>query len=67
VCPMHNHKTQNTLFGRTAESTLYKLHMGIQDYLFRKLDQADPDVMAAFAKWTTVRPRDHYLHRAEVR
>jgi len=67
VCPVHNHKTQGTLFGRTAESTLCKLHMGIQDYLFRKLDQADPDVMAAFAKWTTVRPRDHYLHRAEVR
>ncbi len=65
VCPVHNHKTQGTLFGRTAESTLCKVHMGIQDFLFRKLDEADPAVMDAFAKWTTVRPRDHYLHRAD--
>lgn len=64
VCPVHSHKTQGTLFARTAESTLCQVHMGIQDFLFRKLDEADPAVMDAFAKWTTVKPRDHYLHRA---
>jgi hypothetical protein len=36
--------------------------MGIQDYLFKRLAEEDPQVLDVFERWVTVRPRDHYLH-----
>ena len=61
VCPVHNHKTQGTLFGRMRESTLCAVHKGIQDYLFEKIGSDDPQVMETFRRWTTVRDRTHFL------
>jgi uncharacterized protein len=61
VCPVHNHKSQGTLFGRMRESTLCAVHKGIQDYLFGKLADGDPKVLETFQRWTTVRERSHFL------
>jgi uncharacterized protein len=61
VCPVHNHKTQGSIFGRMRESTLCAVHKGIQDYLFAKLGEGDPHVLETFRRWTTVRERSHFL------
>jgi His-Xaa-Ser system radical SAM maturase HxsB len=61
VCPVHNHKTQGTLFGRMRESTLCAVHKGIQDYLFGKLGDGDAATLETLTRWTTVRDRVHFL------
>ena len=61
VCPVHNHKTQGNYFGRMRESVLCAVFMGIQDYLFEKIAQDDPQTMETVRRWTTVRNRDHFL------
>jgi hypothetical protein len=66
VCPVHNHRSQGTLWGRMRESHLCTVHKGIQDFLFEKLASRDPDVLNAFKKWTTVRRRDHFLQNCYV-
>jgi His-Xaa-Ser system radical SAM maturase HxsB len=60
----HHHKNFGSIFGRMRESTLCAVHKGIQDYLFERIGQDDPTVMDIFKKWTTVRPRDHFLQPA---
>jgi sulfatase maturation enzyme AslB (radical SAM superfamily) len=62
VCPVHNYKTQGSLFGRMRDSAWCAVHKGIQDYLFEKIAAAEPAVMDAFSKWIIVRDRSHYLH-----
>ena len=59
--PVHSHKTQGTMFGRPRESTLCFVHKHIQDYLFEKLGSADAETQAILRKWTTHRPREHFL------
>lgn len=61
VCPVHNHKTQGSIFGRMRESSLCAVHKGIQDYLFEKIASGDPKVLEVFEKWTTVRERTHFI------
>lgn len=61
VCPVHNHKTQGSIFGRMRESSLCAVHKGIQDYLFERIGSDDPEVMRVFKQWTTVRDRTHFL------
>ena len=61
VCPVHNHKTQGSIFGRMRESSLCAVHKGIQDYLFGKLGEGDPHVLETFRRWTTVRDRSHFV------
>jgi His-Xaa-Ser system radical SAM maturase HxsB len=61
VCPVHNHKSQGSIFGRMRESTLCAVHKGIQDYLFEKIASGDPHVLETFKRWTTVRDRTHFL------
>lgn len=61
VCPLHNHRTQGHLFGRMRESALCAVHKGIQDYLFEKIGEGDPQTMETFQRWTTVRERSHFL------
>jgi hypothetical protein len=58
---VHSYRTQGTVFGRMRESVLCAVHKGIQDYLFEKLAENDPETMSTFGKWTTVRERSHYL------
>lgn len=62
IPPVHSHKTQGTLFGRMRESNLCMVHKGIQDYLFEKIATADDATLDILRRWTTVRPRDHFLH-----
>jgi len=61
VPPVHTHKTQGHIFGHIRESTLCAVHKGIQDYLFEKLAENDPATRQVFERWTTVRPREHFL------
>ncbi|MFK7987145.1 MAG: His-Xaa-Ser system radical SAM maturase HxsB [Sandaracinaceae bacterium] len=58
----HNHKTQGSIFGRMRESNICAVHKGIQDYLFNKLAEGEPSAMEAFRRWTTTRPREHFLY-----
>ena len=64
--PEHNHKTLGTMLGRMRESSMCAVHKGIQDYLFEKLGGADPETVEVLRRWTTIRPRDHFLqpHRS---
>lgn len=64
VAPSHSHKTQGTIFGRMRESSVCAVHKGIQDYLFEKIADADPGVMEVFQRWTTIRPREHFIQGA---
>ncbi len=66
VCPVHNHKTQGTIFGRMRESALCAVHKGVQDYLFEKIGSGDPAVLQTFQKWTTVRDRTHFLQSCAI-
>jgi uncharacterized protein len=56
-----NHKTQGSIFGRMRDNAVCAVHKGIQDYLFAKLDEGDPQVLATFERWTTIRSRDHFI------
>ena len=61
VCPVHNHRTQGSIFGRMRESSLCAVHKGIQDYLFEKIGSRDADTLETLKRWTTVRDRSHFL------
>ena len=61
VVPEHNYRTQGSIFGRQRESQLCAVHKGIQDYLFDKLRENDPDTVEILRRWTTVRPRTHFV------
>ena len=61
VAPSHSYKTQGTIFGRMRESAICHVHKGIQDYLFEKIAEADPQTMQTFRQWTTIRPREHFI------
>ena len=56
-----NYKNQGSIFGRMRESSVCAVHKGIQDYLFEKLAAGDPHVLRSFERWTTQRPRDHFV------
>jgi His-Xaa-Ser system radical SAM maturase HxsB len=60
--PAHNLKTQGTVYGHMPDNNICMVHKGIQDYLFEKLAQADDGVLQAFERWTTIRPREHFVH-----
>ncbi|MFO0631665.1 MAG: His-Xaa-Ser system radical SAM maturase HxsB [Nannocystaceae bacterium] len=59
--PEHNHKTLGTMMGRMRESSMCAVHKGIQDYLFERLATADRETLDVLERWTTVRPREHFL------
>lgn len=62
----HNHKTLGTVFGRSRESRVCAVHKGIQDYLFEKLATADAETLDVMHRWTTTRPREHFLQRPDA-
>ncbi len=61
VPPSHSYKTQGTIFGRMRESALCEVYKGIQDYLFERLATGDAGVRQVLERWTTHRPREHFL------
>ncbi len=56
-----NYKAQGSIFGRMRDNAVCAVHKGIQDYLFEKLDEGDPKVRETFERWTTHRPREHFI------
>src|SRR5690606_26632979 len=56
-----NYKAQGSVFGRMRDNNVCAVHKGIQDYLFEKLAENDPEVMKIFERWTTIRPREHFV------
>ena len=58
---VHTYKTQGSISGRMRESTVCAVHKGIQDYLFEKLRENDPEVMEIFRRWTINRAREHFV------
>ena len=60
-----NHKSQGSIFGRMRDNNVCAVHKGIQDYLFEKLAGDDEEVKQIFERWTTVRPRDHFIQEQE--
>jgi uncharacterized protein len=66
ICPVHNHKTQGSIFGRMRESSLCAVHKGIQDYLFERIGAGDAETMRVFSQWTTARERTHFLQSCAV-
>jgi len=61
VCPVHNYATQGSLFGRMRESSLCAVYKGLQDFLFEKLHDNDPQTIEILKRWTTVRDRAHFV------
>lgn len=59
--PEYNYVTQGSIQGRMPESTWCRKHMGIFDFLVRRLAAADPEEMAIFERWTINRPQEHFL------
>ncbi len=59
--PTFNYKNQGSIFGQMRTSAVCSVHKGIQDYLFERLTEADPDTLAAFDRWTTIRAREHFV------
>lgn len=57
----YNFKAQGSIFGRMRDNNVCSVHKGIQDYLFEKLAANDPKVLQAFERWTTIRPREHFV------
>ncbi len=63
--PTFNYKNQGSIFGQMRTSAVCSVHKGIQDYLFERLADADPHTLAAFDRWTTIRPREHFVQPGE--
>ena len=63
--PTFNYKHHGSIFGRMRESSVCSVHKGIQDYLFEKLAAGDPHTLQSFERWTTHRPREHFVHLGE--
>jgi His-Xaa-Ser system radical SAM maturase HxsB len=61
IQPEHNHRSLGSIFGRMRESTLCNVHKGIQDYLFNKLREGDPETVDILRQWTTIRERTHFI------
>ena len=57
----HNWKTLGSVHGRMRESSVCAVHKGIMDYLFEKLATGDAQTLEALERWTTIRPREHFL------
>jgi His-Xaa-Ser system radical SAM maturase HxsB len=49
VCPVHCYAEHGDIMGRMPSNTLCKIHMGIMDHLFEKLDDAKNERI--FRKW----------------
>lgn len=62
VCPVYNHAAQGDIHGRMRESRWCETHMGILDLLFEKLTRGDEATVKTLTRWTTTRPRAHFVH-----
>ncbi|MGM0575012.1 MAG: His-Xaa-Ser system radical SAM maturase HxsB [Myxococcota bacterium] len=67
ICPVHNYTEQGSLSGRMMESSWCARYMGVLDHLFELLveSRSDPELDAILRRWTTGRPRTHFVHGPE--
>ncbi len=65
TCPVHNYAEMGSLHGRMHESVFCAKHMGMLDVIFERLRRGrdDEELMQILTRWTTVRPREEFLHR----
>jgi His-Xaa-Ser system radical SAM maturase HxsB len=61
--PEYNYKTQGSLSGRMAESPWCQKHKGIFDKVFRTYAEGSPAVREVMERWTTSRPREHFIQK----
>ncbi len=61
TCPVHNYRTQGSIFGRMRDNSLCAIYKGIQDYLFDKLAHADRGTRATLERWTRAKPTRYYV------
>jgi radical SAM protein with 4Fe4S-binding SPASM domain len=66
IQPEHNFRSHGSIFGRMRESTLCSVHKGIQDFLFDKLRENDPETVGILQRWTTVRERTHFIQASSA-
>ncbi len=59
--PVSTYRTQGSIFGRVADNYLCTLHKGVQDLVFEKLITGDREAVDVLTKWTTIRPRTHFV------
>jgi len=64
VCPVYNYATQGSIHGRMPGSDWCRKHMGVFDYLVRRLEGADEVERTMFGRWATNRRLDHFLHQS---
>ena len=63
--PEYNYKTQGSLSGRLAESPWCRKHKGIFDKVFQTYAEGDAATREVLERWTTSRPRDHFIQQSE--
>lgn len=61
IVPEQAYRTQGSIFGRMRENQICMVHKGIQDYLFNLLRENDPTTIEILKRWTTIRPRTHFV------
>lgn len=61
VCPVYSYTTQGSIQGRIPSSTWCQKHIGVFDYLVRRLARADDTEMEMFRRWATNRRLEHFL------
>jgi uncharacterized protein len=66
ISPEYNYRHQGSLGGRMRESPWCQALKGIQDHLFTLLAESDEATRSILERWTTVRPRDHFLHGVQT-
>lgn len=61
IVPEQAYRTQGSIFGRMRENQICMVHKGIQDYLFNLLRENDSTTIEILKRWTTIRPRTHFI------
>ena len=64
--PEDSYVKQGSIHGRMRESGICAVHKGVQDYVFEKLRDGDPETMEIFRRWTTVRERAHFVQQTSA-
>lgn len=64
TCPVFNYATQGNLFPRVPDNEKCRLHLGVLDDLFRRLDAGDAAQREIFARWVEPRERPFFAHEA---
>jgi len=64
TCPVFNYATQGNIFQRAPDNEKCRLHMGVLDDLFSRLDAGDEGLAGIFRRWVEPRDRPFFSHEA---